>query len=148
MPSSLTRRTPNPHQIPVAKLALKCISFKITPKVIDEAYSEGRKFFHLKHSSSKGNIGSSSGSASGSGSSVEQGGKHSKDQHHDILRQAYKEGQKLFHYHAKHGVSGSTSQNKEHRHLRMLVPVSVQVQVQVLLVLLLVLVLQNTFHST
>ena len=81
-------------------------------KVIDEAYSEGRKFFHLKHSSSKGNIGSSSGSASGSGSSVEQGGKHSKDQHHDILRQAYKEGQKLFHYHAKHGVSGSTSQKQ------------------------------------
>ena len=81
-------------------------------KVIDEAYSEGRKFFHLKHSSSKGNIGSSSGSASGSGSSVEQGGKHSKDQHHDILRQAYKEGQKLFHYHAKHGVSSSTSQKQ------------------------------------
>ena len=81
-------------------------------KVIDEAYSEGRKFFHLKHSSSKGNIGSSSGSGSGSGSSVEQGGKHSKDQHHDILRQAYKEGQKLFHYHAKHGVSGSTSQKQ------------------------------------
>lgn len=81
-------------------------------KVIDEAYSEGRKFFHLKHSSSKGNIGSSSGSASGSGSSDEQGGKHSKDQHHDILRQAYKEGQKLFHYHAKHGVSSSTSQKQ------------------------------------
>ena len=81
-------------------------------KVIDEAYSEGRKFFHLKHSSSKGNIGSSSGSASGSGSSVEQGAKHSKDQHHDILKQAYKEGQKLFHYHAKHGVSGSTSQKQ------------------------------------
>lgn len=74
--------------------------------VIEEAYSEGRKFFHLKHSSSKGDIGS------GSGSSVDPGAKHSKDQHHDILRQAYKEGQKLFHHHAKHGVSSPSSQKQ------------------------------------
>ncbi|RCK56604.1 hypothetical protein Cantr_05606 [Candida viswanathii] len=78
--------------------------------VIDEAYDEGRKFFHLKHKSGAGaaTADSKSKSATGATTGATSTGTTTGENHKDILKEAYDEGRKLFHFHQKHGKSAST----------------------------------------
>ena len=66
--------------------------------IVDEAYNEGRKFFHRKQKSGASTISDSKSKSSTTGTTTTDA------QHHkEILKEAYEEGHKLFHFHAKHG---------------------------------------------
>ncbi|RCK64134.1 hypothetical protein Cantr_10338 [Candida viswanathii] len=82
--------------------------------VIDEAYDEGRKFFHLKHKSgasaatADSKSKSATGATTGATSTATTATTTTGENHKDILKEAYDEGRKLFHFHHKHGKSAST----------------------------------------
>lgn len=71
--------------------------------IVDEAYNEGRKFFHRKQKSGASTISDSKSKSSTTGTTTTDA------QHHkEILKEAYEEGHKLFHFHAKHGKTPHT----------------------------------------